>query len=43
MCAFLFEEGMQCQERNYEISTFDTAVDAEAAGAVVTHTGGGYY
>lgn len=40
VCAFLYEEGMACQGRNYQVLTYDSAAEAEATGAVVTHQGG---
>ncbi len=43
VCAYLYEEGMQCQARNYQVLTYESAATAEAAGAVVTHTGGTFH
>ena len=42
VCAYLYEEGNECQGRNYQIITYDSSAEAEAAGAVVTHSGGAY-
>ena len=41
VCAFLFEAGgTECQSRKYQLVTYDTAAQAEAEGAVVTHQQG---
>jgi hypothetical protein len=40
VCAYLFEPDTPCEGRKYEILTYESVAAAEAAGAVVTHTGG---
>lgn len=40
VCAYKFENGVECSGRKYEILTYDSAQAAQEDGAVVTHTGG---
>lgn len=40
VCAYLYEEETGCANRNYQVLTYDSAAEAEAAGAAVTHMGG---
>lgn len=39
VCAYKFEQGVECSGRKYEILNYDSAQTAENDGAVVTHTG----
>jgi hypothetical protein len=41
VCAYKYEENQPvCNERNYEITTYDSSEAAEADGAAITHNGG---
>lgn len=40
VCAYKFEQGVECSGRNYEILNYESTQAAEEDGAVVTHTGG---
>lgn len=39
VCAYKFEQGVECSGRNYEILNYESTQAAEEDGAVVTHTG----
>jgi hypothetical protein len=39
VCAFLYEPDTECQNRKYQVLTYDSPEAAELAGAVVTHVG----
>lgn len=40
VCAYKFENDVECSGRGYEVLTYDSASAAEADGAIVTHSGG---
>ena len=40
VCAYKFQQDVECKGRQYEILTYNSTQEAEDDGAVVTHTGG---
>jgi hypothetical protein len=40
VCAYKYQENQLCNERDYEIITYDSSEAAEADGAAITHSGG---